>query len=226
MISARMSPVLSSYQRKVFLTAHVTSSVGWLGSVVAFLALAGVSSDEADVVRAAYLAMNVLGQFVIVPLGLAAMATGLVQSLGTHWGLFRHYWVVVKFVLTVGATLLLLLHQFTAVAGAAKRAAEASAGGMPEVGGLGPQLVFDAALAIVVLLLNATLSVFKPWGRTPYGQRKVDGVRGLAAPAAAIADRRSPLPVGLKVFLAILLSFLLVVLAVHLAGGGLADHGP
>ena len=109
--------------RKFALTTHVTSSVGWLGAVGAFLALAiaGLISQDAQIVRAAYLAMHLTTWFVIVPFCLAALLTGIVQSLGTMWGLFRHYWVLVKFVLTLGATLLLLLHQFDAVAGAAKR---------------------------------------------------------------------------------------------------------
>src|SRR5258708_3540597 len=115
----RMSPGI----RKFALTAHVTSSVGWLGAVAAFLVLsiAGLTSRDAETVRGAYLAMNLIGEFIIVPLGIAALLTGIVQSLGTPWGLFRYYWVLMKLVLTVGATFLLLLHQFTAVAEAAKR---------------------------------------------------------------------------------------------------------
>jgi hypothetical protein len=44
--------------RKFALTAHVVSSVGWLGAVVAFLALAvvGLASEDAELVRAVYLA--------------------------------------------------------------------------------------------------------------------------------------------------------------------------
>ena len=98
--------------RKFALTAHVTSSVGWLGSVGAFLALAvaGLTSQDAQMVRAAYLAMELTGWFVIVPLSFASLLTGLVQSLGTEWGLFRHYWVLTKFLITIIATFLLLLH--------------------------------------------------------------------------------------------------------------------
>src|SRR5882672_11657580 len=98
--------------RKWALTAHVASSVGWLGAVAGFLVLsiAGLTSENADTVRSAYLAMDLLARFVIVPMGLAALATGLIQALGTEWGLFRHYWVLVKFLLTIGATTILLLH--------------------------------------------------------------------------------------------------------------------
>src|SRR5262245_18839979 len=98
--------------RHAALTAHVTSSVGWFGAVVAFLALAvaGVASADAALVRAGYIAMEVIGWFVVVPFCIATLATGLIQSLGTSWGLFRHNWVVAKLAITVLATFLLVLH--------------------------------------------------------------------------------------------------------------------
>src|SRR5258708_11390948 len=98
--------------RKFALTAHVTASVGWLGAVAAFLAvaIAGLTSGDTPMVRAAYLAMGLTGWFVIVPLSLASLLTGLGQALGTTWGLFRHYWVLAKLLITVVATILLLVH--------------------------------------------------------------------------------------------------------------------
>jgi hypothetical protein len=202
--------------RKLNLTAHVSSSVGWLGAVVGFLALsiAGLASKEPDIVRAAYLAMNLMGQFIIVPLSLAALLTGLVQSLGTHWGLFRHYWVLMKFLLTVGATILLLLHQFVAVASAARRVSATAVGTLPDVGRLGPQLVGDAGLAVLVLLVTTTLSVYKPWGLTRYGRRTADASR-------ATAD--SP-RLGVKIALALIAAAVAGFVVLHLVGGGL-HHG-
>ena len=104
--------VLTSRARKFSLTAHITSSVGWFGAVAAFLALsiAGLTSANPQLVRAAYLSMELTTWFVIVPLSVAALLTGLVESLGTTWGLFRHYWVIVKLGLTVLATIILLVH--------------------------------------------------------------------------------------------------------------------
>jgi hypothetical protein len=136
--------------RKFALTAHVTFSVGWLGAVVAYLAvaIAGLLSQDAQVVRSGYSTMELTGWFVIVPLSLAALLSGLVQSLGTEWGLFRFYWVVVKLVLTLGAVTILLMH-------------------MPAVGrraGLQAE-VLHAGGGLLVLLVTTTLSVFKPWGR-------------------------------------------------------------
>jgi hypothetical protein len=94
---------------KFALTTHVTSPVGWIGAVAAFLALAiaGVGSQDAQLVRSAYLAMHLITWFVIVPLSLAALSTGIVQSLGTTWGLFDHHRIVTKLLLPILATIIL-----------------------------------------------------------------------------------------------------------------------
>ena len=158
--------------RKVALIAHVTFSVGWLGSVAAFLALAiaGLTSSDPQIVRAAYLAMEVIGWFVIVPLSIASLLSGLVQSLGTTWGLFRHWWVIIKLVLTVLATVVLLVHmQPVGHLADAVRAATLAGG---ELQGLRIQLIADAGAAIAVLLVATTLSIVKPRGLTNYGWRQ------------------------------------------------------
>ncbi len=159
--------------RKFALTAHVVSSVGWLGAVVVFLALsvAGLTSQEAQTVRAAYLAMNSTGWFVLVPLSFASLLTGLVQSLGTKWGLFRHYWVLFKLLITVFATIVLLLYMQTLdyLAGLASQTTSSGA----DLGVLrNPSPVLHAGGALLLLLVAATLSVYKPRGMTRYGRRK------------------------------------------------------
>ncbi len=212
--------------RKLALTAHVTSSVGWLGAVAAFLALAvaGVTSEDAGTVRASYLAMDLVGWFVIVPCSLAALVTGLVQSLGTQWGLFRHYWVLVKFLLTIAATILLLLHM--GPVGRAAALASERVLSPADLGGLRIRLVGDAGLALLVLLVNTTLSVYKPWGITAHGRRRLRNAASTPrSPAETQVHNPSTLirPWGWYVLLAIgALIFLFV--AVHLAGGGLAQH--
>jgi hypothetical protein len=173
---------MTPHLRKLTLTTHVTSSVGWLGAVAVFLALAvaGLISQDAQMVRAAYLAMELTAWFVIVPLSLASLLTGLVQSLGTKWGLFRHYWVVVKFLLTILATLVLLLHTQTIryLAGVAAEMTLSSA----DLRGLRIQLIANAGAALLVLLVNTTLAVYKPRGLTRYGWRKQHEQRTVSQP--------------------------------------------
>jgi hypothetical protein len=165
--------------RKLALTIHLTSSVGWIGAVIAYLALgvSAVSSQDAQTVRAAWIAMELVGWFVIVPLALAALLTGLVMSLGTPWGLFRHYWVLISLVLTVLSTAILLLHMPT-VSAQANVAREADGANL---GGLGGDL-FHAGVGLLVLLVILALNVFKPQGLTPYGWRKQQEQRTVRVP--------------------------------------------
>ena len=131
------------------------------------LAIAGLTSHDAGMVHAAYLAMNLIGQLIIVPLSLAALLTGLVQSLGTEWGLFRHYWIVAKFGLTIGGIIVLLLHMPT-VSRMSHIAAGMTLSGA-DFSAVGIQLVVHAAGGLLVLLAATVLSVYKPWGKTRYG---------------------------------------------------------
>ena len=153
--------------------AHITSSVGWVGAVAAFLALAvaGLTSEDVELVRGAYLTMELIGWFVLVPLALASLVTGLVQSLGTRWGLFRHYWVLAKLLINLFATFILLMYMETLGALADVAAAASSSG---DLGALqSPSPMLHAGLALVLLLVATTLAVYKPQGLTPYGQRRV-----------------------------------------------------
>ncbi len=157
--------------RKLSLTAHVTSSVGWMGAVACFLALAilGLTGREDQAVRGAYVAMKVTTWAVIVPLCFASLATGLIESLVTPWGLLRHYWVVAKLVLTALATVVLLVHT-QPIGLMAQAAAHATPGA--DLRSVRIQLLVDAAAALFVLLVATVLAVYKPRGMTRFGWRK------------------------------------------------------
>lgn len=170
--------------RKFVLTVHITLSVGWIGAVAAYLALdvAAATGQEAQTLRAAYLAMDLTARLVIVPLAVATLLTGLLMSLGTKWGLFRHYWTVISLVLTTLATIVLLAETRTIsyYAGVAADPA-ATAGQLRE---LGSTLVHSVG-GLLVLLVNMWLNVYKPRGLTPYGWRKQHEERARPAPGAA-----------------------------------------
>lgn len=157
--------------RKLALVTHLTTSVGWIGAVVAYLALDFTVSTSQDrqLVQAAWVGMDVVVSAAIVPLAIGALLTGLLMSLGTRWGLFRHWWVLISLGLTLIATLV-LLSEVGVISDLAAMAADpntstdhllALPGTLPHsVGGL------------VVLLVVQVLNVYKPPGMTPYGWRK------------------------------------------------------
>ena len=161
--------------RRLTFTTHVTSSIGWVGAVLTFLALAiiGFTSDDQAKVRGAYLLMAPAAWFVLVPLAHASLLSGIALSLGTPWGLFRHYWVVLKLGITVFATAILLIYMgtFRQMAGvAADPVADLAA-----VRNASP--IVHAILALILLIAATMLGVYKPLGMTAYGRQRHDEQR-------------------------------------------------
>lgn len=174
--------LLSPGLRKFVLAAHITLSVGWIGAVAAYIALdlTAATSDDELALRVAYLGMNLIVRTVIVPLALASLITGVVISLGTKWGLFRHYWVLISLALTIFATVVLVVETRTighlaAVAADPMTSAE-------DLRSLGTTLVHSVG-GIVVLLAVLVLNVYKPPGLTRYGWRRQQEERARPRPA-------------------------------------------
>ena len=195
--------------RKLALTAHVTSSAGWLGGVAAFLtlAIAGQATYEPEVLRGFYLGLSLIGWYIIVPLCLASLATGLITSLRTKWGLFQHYWVTIKFLLTVVSTLILFGFTQTLTQMGAVSETSAPVVGMSD---FGQSPVWHAAGGLLVFVFNTTLSVFKPLGRTPLAgdKQQVDGT--------GVSEERRIAPY----FIFGLIGLVIVFLIVHLISRG------
>ena len=157
-----------------------------------FLALSvvGLTAQDPAVVRAAYVAMESIGWLVLVPLSVASLLTGLVQSLGTKWGLFVPYWVLMKLGITVFATIVLLLYMQT-LEHLAGVAAQSPVGG--DLDGLrSASPLLHSGVALLLLLVAATLSVYKPSGMTRYGQRKQRRQRARFATSSSHTGEPAP----------------------------------
>jgi hypothetical protein len=179
--------VLSPRLRKLTLAVHLAFSVGWLGAAMSYLGL-GIAtgrSSDGETVRAGWIAMELTGWYIIVPLAIGSLVTGSAIALGTRWGLFRHYWVTISLALTLFATIVLVLHMPT-VSAQADWAREATAAELGELGGD----VLHPAIGLAVLVFVLGLNVFKPRGMTRYGQRKQYEER-MRPPDGGAADQQS-----------------------------------
>jgi hypothetical protein len=178
----RGSMTLTPRLRKLVLAAHVTTSVGSLGAVVVFLVLAiiGVISQDDQTVRAVYIANGLIAWSIILPLLLASLMIGVVQALATPWGLFRHYWVLAKLMLTI-VTLYVLLQQMDGISRVADVAAQMPLSGT-DLLGLRRSIRLHAVGGMVVLLVLVGLSIYKPRGLTLYGWRRQHEAAARPAP--------------------------------------------
>ncbi|MFX0577743.1 DUF2269 domain-containing protein [Nocardia nepalensis] len=157
--------------RKFSLLVHVVTSTGWIGAAILYLALAVTVLVDTDpvVVRGALASMRIGIWAVIVPLGVASLITGVIQGLGTSWGLFRHYWVVFKLVLNlIGlGVLAIYTNSIDYYAGLAARPET----DVPIAELRNPTHVVHSTGGLVVLIAAAVLSVYKPKGLTARGRR-------------------------------------------------------
>lgn len=172
-----MSPTV----RKLTLATHVICSVGWLGAVVAYIVLdlTVATSLDTGAVRSAWTGMGLITFFVIVPFAVTAVITGLAISIGTRWGLFRHWWVFISLVLTLFA-LFVLIAETRVIAHAADVAADRGASAA-DILALPPTLPHSVG-GLFVLLVVHVLNVYKPQGLTPYGWRRQQEERASPSP--------------------------------------------
>ena len=203
--------------RKLVLTVHLAFSIGWIGAVVAYLVLgvSSVTTANAETVRAAWIAMDLTGWYAIVPLAVGSVLTGILMAIVTPWGLFRHYWVLISFALTMFSVTILLLHMPTVSA----QALVAHEGDPAALRSLGGDL-FHPSAGLFILLVVTVLNVYKPRGLTPYGRRKqlALGGQGDAISTATTAP-------WVKTFAIVALGILLLLAVLHhLLGGGMRHH--
>ena len=163
--------LLHPLPRKVLLVTHISTSVGLMGAVAGFLLLAiiGLISPDPQLVHSVYPAMDLITRLLILPLVIASLVIGVAQSLVTPWGLFRHWWIVVKLGMNVIILAVLLvqmpgIHHVGAVA--------ASNAPLDTLFGVRASFVVHATGGLLALLIPLGLSVFKPRGLTRYGWGK------------------------------------------------------
>jgi hypothetical protein len=149
------------------------SSVGWIGADLVFLILSvtGFTSGDPALVAACYRAIGSFAVWLLLPLGLLSLATGLLLGIGSKYGLLRYWWVLTK--LAINAVLLVLV--LVALRPVVGDAAVASARVDPTLAqrlGSGPRnLLFPPLVSITALSVATYLGVFKPWGRTRRGRQ-------------------------------------------------------
>jgi hypothetical protein len=176
---------LSPRWRKLLLTVHVAGSVGLLGVDTTVVAL-GVAGLRGSDPRTVYPAADLIGGALLLPLVLIALTSGVALSLLTPWGLMRHWWVAVKFALTVAGTVLAVLVLTPALGDAAQSARAGTA--LPAAQRF--ELVRDAGAASVVLVSTVALSVHKPCGRLRVRRPLLSGGASPARPADRDPARR------------------------------------
>lgn len=149
--------------RQWLLFAHVVLSIGWLGAGAAnvVLAVTAARTTDGEIQRACYRLIHVLDLALVIPLAFGALASGVLISLATKWGLWRYWWVIVKFALTVAV---IVFSTFGVGAWVEQSIASTSIRGTESPVAL--QLILGALTNLAAFLFMTWASIAKPWPKT------------------------------------------------------------
>ncbi len=152
-------------------THYLLSWLDWSGDGFSRTRYRGDNESGCTDFAGVWIALDLLGSLVIVPLAIVSLLTGLVMSLGTKWGLFQHYWVLFSFALTILAILILLgnMQSVRFLAGTITDIDNSNVDMLRA--GLQSELL-HAGVGLLVLVVIQVLNIYKPRGLTSYGWRK------------------------------------------------------
>lgn len=158
--------------RKLLVVVHVVSSVGWLAitMVNGVLTFTSVFTDDPRRQHAAILMMGQIGDYLLLPISVIALVSGLALGVGTKWGLVRYRWVAIKLVMTLIAIGLTLFTLLPGIRELAETAASTVDGQFVEAGRR-PDGFYPIIVSSSMYLTMIVLSVYKPGGKTRYGRR-------------------------------------------------------
>src|SRR5215212_400940 len=145
--------------RKLLLTVHVSVAAGLIGADLALLTLA-VSGWRGSDPASVYPAMSLVSRWVVAPLAVAALTTGVLQAVLGPYGLLRYWWVTLKLAITLLLTGLVLFVVVPRLRGAADSALGPASEALTDAERVAFVVVFSLAVAAIVLM--AGLAVAKP----------------------------------------------------------------
>lgn len=166
--TARPTRRLTPTTRKWLLLLHVVTSVGWLGLNVGnlTLALTGLLTDDPNTQHTALGAMYLIGGPLLIPVSLLAYTSGILLGFYSKWGVLRYRWVLVKFVLTTVAVVLIPLSLLPGLHELSVIMAATPPGQLADLGDVGMSMLSAGVVSTSMYVTCAVLSVLKPWGRT------------------------------------------------------------
>jgi hypothetical protein len=150
--------------RKGVLVAHIVAAGAWIGLdvMLGVLIFTPLLTSDTAVAALCYQVLPLL-LWPILLSGLMCLVTGIVLGVGTHHGLVRYWWVLVKLILNVVLTLLVLVLLRPGLDEAAEAGRQLAAGRPAGVDM--SNMVFPPIVSGVSLVVATVLAVYKPWGR-------------------------------------------------------------
>ena len=160
---------LSVKQKNWLLSFHIGFAALWTGTVSSMflIALRNKSSTNPDILYALNSAINLLDDFIVIPSAIGSVITATFLCWQTNYGFTKFYWVITKWVLTVG---LIIFGTFWLFPWGNVAADISNVEGLQafqntiyrfDAGGV----LLGTLIQVLFLFVIIGISVLKPWGR-------------------------------------------------------------
>lgn len=110
---------LNQKKKSILVAIHVLSVASWIGGTLGMLLLGVYLQNAANGEQLFYTlaSMEVIDENLLKYPALLSLLTGILLSIWTQWGLVKHYWVLIKFALTILTIMIgiLFLNKWTAL---------------------------------------------------------------------------------------------------------------
>lgn len=143
--------------RKPLLTLHVAASVSLIGTDLVLVLLGAWSLTGANP-RSVYPPAFLVEAWLVAPLAVIALGTGVLQGVLTSWGLVRYWWTTIKLAITATFTVLI----FAVLLPRLAHNADAANAGQAFTAAQRTTITLVPAIAVALLVLNVALGLAKP----------------------------------------------------------------
>ncbi|PFH92690.1 hypothetical protein [Bacillus sp. AFS088145] len=94
---------LNLTKKNILVSVHVLAVCAWFGGTLSLIILGLYLKNAQNSEQLIYTlsSMHIIDENLLKYPALATLVTGILLSVWTQWGLVKHYWVVIKLVLTV-----------------------------------------------------------------------------------------------------------------------------
>lgn len=160
---------LSLQQKNWVLAFHVGFAALWTGTVLSMflIVLKNNHTTNADILFALNSVINLLDDFIVIPAAIGSVITATILCWQTNYGFFKFYWVITKWILTIGliifGTFWLFPWSNTVQAIAQSEGLGAFNNSIYKFDTKG--ILIGGIVQIVLLFVIIVISTLKPWGR-------------------------------------------------------------
>jgi len=159
---------MSAGAQKWLKAVHLIFAAAWVSSGIAMITIQlSLTPEGGGELYGILRTVKFIDDFLIIPGALGTLLTGLIYSIWTNWGFFRHHWITVKWVINVGGILFGTFYLGVWLNSLPPIAAEQGLDALsdPLFASNRSMNLTWGSVQVASLVFAMFISVLKPWGR-------------------------------------------------------------